>query len=116
MPNMTAIEKYAALKADIAEAEAWAALIGKPYSGGTGTLSKADVQMVITYKQTPSSDDKNRAPKALAGMLEAEVIQRSTNIINGAINAMKAELAKQAKKAQDEYAALMADAGVPIPP
>ena len=100
---MDALTRYAKAKQDIAEAQAFAALLA------SGAATDVEIKLAVTGEQ------RVKMPESLRNALQGVVEKKADNLIGSAITAMQAELAKLADQAVTEYRAIAADVGLILP-
>lgn len=103
---MSALDRFRRQKADVAEAEAFLALLS---SGKVVNLS-------LDCAAKPRNGEPVRLPRALKDAAEDVGVPRIDNILTLAIASMRANLAKTGLEAKAEYEQLAADAGLTVGP
>lgn len=109
---MNAIEWFQEKKRCLRDAQSWAALIGKKYSGGGGGFGEVcRVNAVFTIYHQPYDGATNyhEAPKALREAIESVLKSRARAIIDEALSVLDAEVKTAAKKAAAEAEEVLAE-------
>jgi hypothetical protein len=101
---MDALTRYTKAKQDIAEAQAFAALLA------SNTATDVEIKFSVT-----GGEQRVKVPESLKNALQGIVEKRADNLIGAAIAAMQSDLAKLAVDAEAEYRAIALDAGLTLP-
>ena len=112
----TMIQQYQGAKREHDYCAAWAALIGKEYSGGgggIGELKALQLASVTVYHQySDGAKNYHTMPAALAPHLEAAIKARFGELLADAMERQKAALKQAAEAAVKEHGDLLKAAGI----
>lgn len=103
---MSALDRFRRQKADVAEAEAFVALLAE------GRIVNLSIDMNVK----PRNSEAVRMPRALKDAVEDVAATRLNNVLTLAVAAMRVELNQIGQQAKAEYEQLAADAGLVVGP
>jgi hypothetical protein len=108
-------DAYKASKAQLASAEEWLSMIGKPQPRTTaradGFLSSVTLAAVVHFQYSDGATNYHDVPATLKHALSAAAKANFSNLAEEAIAAMRSEVETLRKQAADEYRALLEDDG-----
>lgn len=117
---MSKLEDFKAAKARQDEAQVWAEMLGKAYTGGGGgvgeirTVALGNPGAVIYYQRTNGSQNYWNMPQVLNEHLEAAIKDAFPKLLKSAMDRMAGATRDAAAEAEAEYAELRRAAGLGV--
>ena len=112
---MSKIAEYTKLKLEVADAKAWAALIGSEYrggGGGVGKLTSLSIKATAYHQQYDGATNYHDAPGPLSIALGLAAGRQFSSLLDSALAQMEIALSEAAKAAHAEHSDLMNAAGL----
>lgn len=108
-------EQYQVAKKQLADAQEWLSMIGKPQPRTTakadGFLSSLTMAAVVHFQYSDGATNYHDAPKPLQNALAAAAKANFSKLAEEAIAALRSEVETLRKEAADEYRALLSEDG-----
>lgn len=112
---MSAIEAYKRYKLATAQSREWAQKLGRPYrggGGGVGTVHEVDIGVTLHYQHSNGDQNYHKSACEFDNALATVITKHAPALFEEALGHMNEHLKMLAKRAVDEIAGIVKDAGI----